>query len=113
MGRFGKVVREDGFTLVELMMVVAIIGVLVGIAVASFAISVSASKKTVCKANLRTIEEQIVVYHAQHDVNPPTLQDLVPDLIDDEDSLHCPESGDAYLYDSTTGDASCPFHIDL
>ncbi len=113
MGWSGRLTREDGFTVLELMMVVIIIGVLVGIAVASYTISVSVSKKTACKANLRIIEEQIIVYHSYYDVDPTTLQDLVPDLIGNEKSLHCPESGEAYVYDSTTGDVSCPYHKDL
>ncbi|MEW6552753.1 MAG: prepilin-type N-terminal cleavage/methylation domain-containing protein [Actinomycetota bacterium] len=113
MARFGRLGRDEGFTLMELMMVIAIIGVLVGIAVASYAISVSTSKKTACKANLRTVEEQIVVYHTHHDAYPPTLQDLVPDLIENDGSLYCPESGEAYLYDDSSGDVSCPYHKDL
>jgi competence protein ComGC len=113
MTRLSRLGRDDGFTLMELMMVIGIIGVLVGIAVASFAVSVNVSKKTACKANLKTIEEQVVVYHIDNDVYPPTLQDLVPDYIENEDSLYCPESGDAYLYDRATGDASCPYHKDL
>jgi prepilin-type N-terminal cleavage/methylation domain-containing protein len=113
MARLSKLGRDEGFTLMELMMVIAIIGVLVGIAVASYAISVNVSKKTACKANLKTIEEQIVVYRIHNNVDPPSLQDLFPDLIENEKSLHCPESGEAYLYESSTGDVSCPYHKDL
>lgn len=113
MGWFRRLAREDGFTLVELLMVVVIIGILVSIAVASYAMSVSTSKKTACKANLRNIEEQIIVYRTANNENPLTLQDLVPHQIEDEDDLHCPTSGDAYLYDSSTGEVSCPYHIDL
>lgn len=113
MGWSGRLTREDGFTVLELMIVVIIVGVLVGIAVASYGLSVSVSKKTACKANLRIIEEQIVVYNNHYGADPETLQDLVPELIDNEKSLHCPESGEAYLYDSTTGDVSCPYHNDL
>jgi len=102
--------REKGFTLLEMMLVVAIIGVLVSIAVISFVFSVSASKKTVCNANLRTIRDQITTYNSTFRENPPTLQDLVPDYIDKTDSLYCPDSGEAYVYDEETGKVYCPFH---
>jgi prepilin-type N-terminal cleavage/methylation domain-containing protein len=104
---------EEGFSLLELLMVAAIIGILVSIAVVSFAVSVSASKKTVCKANLRIIEEQTLVYRSKYDENPPALTDLVPEFIKDEKSLHCPESGEEYDYNPATGEVSCPYHTDL
>ncbi len=104
---------EEGFTFVELMVVILIIGILVSIAVASFAVSVSASKKTACKVNLRIIEEEILVYRCDFGENPATLPLLVPDYIDDEKSLDCPDSGKRYEYDPVIGDVSCPFHTDL
>jgi competence protein ComGC len=113
MNRLKMFAREEGFSLLELMVVIVIIGVLVSIAVVSFTVSVRASKKTVCKTNLRIIEEQVLVYRVKYDENPPTLQDLVPEFINKEDALRCPESGEAYIYDPATGDASCPYHTDL
>lgn len=101
---------DEGFTFVELMIVILIIGLLVGIAVLSFVYSVSLSKKTACNANLKTIREQITLYNSRFEANPPTLQDLVPGYIDNVDSLYCPDSGEAYIYDEETGDVFCPFH---
>ena len=48
MRKVGKFNREEGFSLIELMIVVGIIGVLVSIAMVSFAISLSTSKKAAC-----------------------------------------------------------------
>jgi len=105
--------RDDGFTLAEMMVVILIIGILVGIAVVSFAFSVSTSKRTACSANLRIIRDQVSIYNSEFNSFPPTLQDLVPDYIDKEDRFFCPDSGEAYIYDEETGEISCPFHDDI
>jgi len=105
--------REDGFSLLELLMVVGIIGILVSIAVVSYAVSVSASKNTACRANIRIIDEQVLIYLSRHNINPPTLSDLVPEFLQNENGLRCPESGEAYEYDPATGKVSCPYHDGL
>ena len=109
----GCLERDDGFTLVELMVVILIIGILVGIAVVSFTLSVSASKKAACKANLKVIREAVIVYYTVNETDPASLADLVPDYIQSDNSLKCPESGEDYLYDPLTGEVSCPYHSDL
>lgn len=101
---------EEGFSLLELMMVVAIIGVLVGIAVVSYAISVRSSKETACRANLRIIEGQVLQYQDRYGESSPSLTDLVPEFIESSDSLRCPETGEPYDYDHASGAVSCPYH---
>jgi len=101
---------ENGFTIVELMVVLLILGILFGIALASFLFSVSASKNTACKANLKILREAVNRYYANSDSYPPDLQALVPDYIESASSLYCPESGEAYEYDPLTGEVKCPFN---
>jgi prepilin-type N-terminal cleavage/methylation domain-containing protein len=103
---------EDGFTLVEMMVVLLILGILVGLVTASFVFSLSASKETACKANLKIIREAVSRYYAQHEDFPATLQDLIPDYIDSETGTFCPESGETYDYDPATGEVHCTYHTD-
>ncbi len=103
---------EEGFSLLELLIVAVIIGILVGIAVFSFALSVSTSKMAACKSNLKIVRNQMIVYYVKNDSRPPSLGDLVPGYIEDGDDLHCPETGDEYIYDAGSGEVSCPYHTD-
>ncbi|MBS4030503.1 MAG: prepilin-type N-terminal cleavage/methylation domain-containing protein [Clostridiales bacterium] len=68
--------NQKGFTLVELMVVVVIIGVLVAIAVPIYAnIQESAAQKA-HDANLRTIDGAIAMYQANNGEAPTTMAQL-------------------------------------
>jgi prepilin-type N-terminal cleavage/methylation domain-containing protein len=58
--------RAEGFTLVELMVVVLIIGILVGIAVPVFNAAQASARRTTCFSNQRTIEGAAGQYKATY-----------------------------------------------
>ncbi len=109
----GKRVREDGFTVVEMMMVLLIIGILLGIAFISYSFSLDRTKETACRANLKTVRGAIAAYEANHGSYPPSLQDLVPEYLEGGFDFRCPKSGEGYEYDSEGGTVSCHYHHDL
>ncbi len=62
--------RSKGFTMVELITVVAIIGVLAAFAVAAYSDYVNKAKKTVSIGTLETIRKTIELYHSERNVYP-------------------------------------------
>ena len=70
---------QRGFTLIELMIVMAVITVLVSIAVPMYQKSIVRSKESVLKNNLFTLRTVIDEYTYDKGKAPQALQDLVTD----------------------------------
>ena len=67
---------QDGFTLIELMIVVAIIGILAIIAAGEFLSYQAKSKQTEAKINLGAIAKMAEAYRAEHDTYVANVADL-------------------------------------
>jgi general secretion pathway protein G len=68
---------ENGFTLVELMIVMLIIGVLMAIAVPKYERSVQIAREAVLKEDLQTMRKAIDSYTIDKQKGPQALEDLV------------------------------------
>ena len=68
---------ESGFTLVELMVVMLIIGVLAAIAIPSFIGSIKNAKEAVLKEDLHVLRNAIDSYTMDKNKAPQSLDDLV------------------------------------
>jgi prepilin-type N-terminal cleavage/methylation domain-containing protein len=64
--------RDEGFTILELMVVVVIIGILVAIAIPVFNSAKANAQTKSCFANQRTLEGAAQAYEVDHGVLPPT-----------------------------------------
>ncbi len=73
----GKLDRRRGFTLIEMMVVMAIIVTLVSIAVPMYQKSIQRSKESVLKNNLFTMRTVIDEFTYDKQKAPQSLQDLV------------------------------------
>jgi len=68
---------QSGFTLVELLVVMAIIAILIGIAVPSYTRSVQSAREAVLKEDLQTMRKAIDSYTVDKQKGPQSLDDLV------------------------------------
>lgn len=69
--------REFGFTLIELMIVMAIISILIAIAVPIYQKSILRARESVLRNNLFTLRNMIDEYTVDKQHAPQTLDDLV------------------------------------
>jgi general secretion pathway protein G len=71
--------RSDGFTLIEVMTVIAIIGILVGIALPNYRQAILQSKEAVLREDLFRFRDLIDQYYADKGKYPASLDALVED----------------------------------
>lgn len=66
-----KLMNESGFTLVELMIVIVIVGILAAVAVPIYQGNITKAKMTECDSALGTIRTALRVYFAEQGSYPP------------------------------------------
>ena len=104
MSKFVKKVRR-GFTLVEIMIVVLIIGILLAIAIPNFVRARNTSRAKACQANLKQIDSATEQYLMDNRTTTyPALAALSPDYL--KTTPACP-SGGTYGMGTATTNPSC------
>lgn len=73
-----KQAHRRAFSMLELTMVVAIMGILMTVAVVAFGGKIFAAKETTTRTTLRTIKNELEAYKVKNGTYPPTLDALVP-----------------------------------
>lgn len=70
---------QSGFTLIELMIVMAIIGILITMAIPSFVGAIKHAREAALKEDLQTLRTAIDTYTMDKQKGPQSLDDLVQD----------------------------------
>ncbi len=99
--------RQRGFTLVEIMIVVLIIGILLAVAVPSFMNARERSRAQACRSNLRQIQaakEQWAMANNQGSTATPGWDDLQPNFIQQQPT--CPSGGN-YTIGNMSNNPTC------
>lgn len=102
--------RRKGFTLVEIMIVILIIGLLLAIAVPQFITARENSHRTSCYANQQKIEEakqHWIMDTGQDSSTTPSLADLVPVYL--KTTPTCPTKA-TYSMGDGNAQVACPDH---
>lgn len=100
-----KMMNKKGFSLVELMIVVVIMGILIAVAIPLYgAITTNANNKT-CATNIETIKTTAANYYASYDQKPLTSTDELAAFMDDGKVPVCPLGGTYGIAINTKGGA--------
>ena len=85
-----KMMNKKGFSLVELMIVVVIMGILIAVAIPLYgAITDNANNKT-CATNIKTIKQNCANYYSSHDMTTVSSLSQIKAMFDDGKMPVCP-----------------------
>ena len=108
-GRWTGAREANGFTLIEVLIVVTLVVVLASVGMATYTNSVQRSREAVLKEDLFRMRDAIDQYYADKNRYPSTLQDLVSDgYLREVPKDPMTDSADTWLTEAAPADPSNP-----
>jgi len=99
---------ERGFTIMELLVVMALIGLIAALGLPAYRSITAQSGAVVCGANRRTLDSATGVYYGDKAAYPSAVGELAP-YLDNTADIRCPTGG-AYSIDAATHKWVCDKH---
>ena len=96
--------NRKGFTLVEILIVVVILGILAAIVIPQFSQASTEARESNLQSNLQSIRAQIQLYQMQHSGNMPAVANIEAQLISKTDV-----TGAAWVQGTSTGTPCGPY----
>lgn len=106
--------RNKGFTLVEILIVVVILGILAAIVIPQFTDASTEAKQSSLDSNIHAMQSAIQLFEIREGAWPTALTDLTSGSykylrsIPDNPFTDGHAEGTDWLYDNTTGEVSAP-----
>ncbi|MBR5202777.1 MAG: type II secretion system protein [Clostridia bacterium] len=92
-----KILNKKGFSLSELVVVVALMGIILLVAVPSYRASQTDAENKSCGTNIEVIKTAVIDYYTSYQDRPDSVDDLIPFLPDDGIPT-CPKSNNKTVY---------------
>lgn len=93
---------KKGFTLIELMIVVVIIGILAAIAIPKFSSVKDQAEQVACRSNLRSLGSAEAMYYGTYNVYGTVAELNDSDIMGNASAITCPTSDLGYATTTAT-----------
>lgn len=104
-----RVAADQGFTVLEVSIVVLIIGILLAMAVATFVATTGAANAAACRGNQDALAKALVISTSTGNT-VDEIGDLEPYVKNFDEISLCPKDGTPLILDVAHNEVTCPNH---